>query len=280
MQDAIKNSCDVYFYQMALRMGPDPIAKVAKAFGLGQIFDIGIDGQKRGIVPDKAWKKEYFKKTPEQQIWYPGESPSYGIGQGYLNVNALQLCVMVSRLANGKKALNPRLVKSIGGKELPSGAAVPDLPFSHEHLEIVRGGMNAVANDVSGTAYRQSQLGLGDVKMAGKTGTAQTRNYGSGSRKSNVWALKDHNLFIAYAPYEAPRYALSVIIQHGGGGGATEGAPRAREVMRVALLKDPEILKRVQQPTAMPALGPSADGEGAAPEPATPSAPPVMRPAQ
>jgi penicillin-binding protein 2 len=280
MQDAIKNSCDVYFYQMALRMGPDPIAKVAKEFGLGQLFEIGIDGQKRGIVPDKAWKKEYFKRTPEQQIWYPGESPSYGIGQGYLNVNALQLCVMTARLANGRKALNPRLVKSIGGKELPSGAAVPDLPFSHEHLEIVRGGMNAVANDVSGTAYRQSQLGLGDVKMAGKTGTAQTRNYGAGSRKSNVWALKDHNLFIAYAPYEAPRYALSVIIQHGGGGGATEGAPRAREVMRVALLKDPDILKRVQQPLPMPTLGPAADAEGAAPEPATPSAPPVMRPAQ
>lgn len=278
MQDAIKNSCDVYFYQMALRIGPDIIAKTAKAFGLGQIFDIGIDGQKRGIVPDKAWKKEYFKRTPEQQIWYPGESPSYGIGQGYLNVNALQLCVMVSRFANGKKALNPRLIKAIGGKELPSGAAVPDLPFPHEHLEIVRGGMAAVANDVSGTAYRQSQLGLGDIKMAGKTGTAQARNYGSGSRKSNVWALKDHNLYIAFAPYDAPRYACAVIVQHGGGGGATEGAPRAREVMRVALLKDPDMLKRMEKPLPMPELDPGAETEGAAPEPAVAAPPPTQRP--
>ncbi|HEX6858604.1 MAG TPA: penicillin-binding protein 2 [Caulobacteraceae bacterium] len=278
MRDALKNSCDVYFYQMALRIGPDIIAKTARAFGLGQIFDIGIDGQRRGVVPDRAWKKEYFKHTPEQQIWYPGESPSYGIGQGYLNVNALQLCVMVSRLANGKKALNPRLVKAIGGKELPSGAAVPDLPFPAEHIQVVREGMAAVANDVSGTAYRTSQLGLGDVKMAGKTGTAQTRNYGAGSRKSNVWALKDHNLFIAFAPYDNPRYACSVIIQHGGGGGATEGAPRAREVMRVALLKDPDILKRIQQPLPMPALEPGADAEGAAPAPATPGPMPTTRP--
>jgi penicillin-binding protein 2 len=274
MHDALKNSCDVYFYQMALRIGPDPIARVAREFGLGQLFDIGIDGQRRGVVPDKAWKKDYFKKNPEQQVWYPGESPSYGIGQGYLNVNALQLCVMTARLANGRKALNPRLVKAIGGKELPSGAAVPDLPFSHEHLQIVREGMSAVANDVQGTAYRQSQLGLGDVKMAGKTGTAQVRNYGSGSRKSNVWRLKDHNLFIAYAPYDAPRYAMSVIIQHGGGGGATEGAPRAREVMRVALLKDPDILKRITKPLPMPELDPGAEAEGIAPAPAVVSAAP------
>jgi penicillin-binding protein 2 len=186
---------------------------------------------------------------------------------------------MTARFANGRKALNPRLIKSVGGKELPSGAAVPDLPFPKEHIEIVRAGMAAVANDVGGTAYRTSQLGLGDVKMAGKTGTAQTRNYGSGSRKSNVWRLKDHNLFIAFAPYDAPRYACSVIIQHGGGSGALEGAPRAREVMRIALLKDPDILKRIQQPLPMPGIDPNADAEGAAPDPATPTPPPVQRPA-
>ncbi|HYG26943.1 MAG TPA: penicillin-binding protein 2 [Caulobacteraceae bacterium] len=271
MRDALKNSCDVYFYVMSLRIGPDIIAKTARAFGLGQLFDIGIDGQRRGVVPDRAWKKEYFKNTPEQQVWYPGESPSYGIGQGYLNVNALQLCVMTARFANGRKALNPRLVKSVGGEELPSGAAVSDLPFPREHIDIVREGMAAVANDVGGTAYRTSQLGLGDVKMAGKTGTAQTRNYGSGSRKSNIWRLKDHNLYIAFAPYDEPRYACSVIIQHGGGGGATEGAPRAREVMRVALLKDPEILKRIQQPLPLPGIDPDADAEGAAPPPPEPT---------
>jgi penicillin-binding protein 2 len=241
--------------------------------GFGSTFDIGIPGQKKGLVPDREWKKRAFKKNPANQIWFPGETPSYGIGQGALSVNALQLAVMTSRLANGKKALNPRLIKSVGGVEQPSGAAVPDLPFSMEHLAYVRGGMEAVANDVRGTAYRQSQLGLGDVKMAGKTGTAQVRSYDKvANRKSDsvAWKLKDHNLFVAFAPYDDPRYAVVVIVEHGGLGGATAGAPRAREVMRVALLKDPEVRARIERPMPLPAepveAAPDGSVEGAAPD--------------
>ena len=266
MHDAIKNSCDIYFYQTALRIGPDPIARAANALGFGQVFDLGIPGQKKGIVGSREWKRKAVKREP---IWQPGDSVSYGIGQGYINVNALQLAVMTARLANGHKALNPRLVRSIGGKELPSGAAVPDLPFKQEHIDYVRGGMIAVANDVSGTAYRQSQLGLGDVMMAGKTGTAQVRSYDNVASRNSAsvqWKLKDHNLFVAFAPYDAPRYALSVIVEHGGLGGATAGAPRAREVMRVALLKDPEIRARIEKPLPMPELTPDGLAEGAAPE--------------
>ncbi len=270
LHDAIKNSCDVYFYQTSLKIGPDAIANAARAMGFGQLFDIGIPGQKRGNVPDRAWKKRAFKSNPANQIWFPGETPSYGIGQGALTVNALQLAVMTARLANGKKALNPRLIKSVGGVEQPSGAAVPDLPFSQEHLAYVRGGMAAVANDVRGTAYRQSQLGLGDVQMAGKTGTAQVRSYdGVSNRKgyATTWRLKDHNLFVAFAPYDAPRYAVAVIIEHGGLGGATAGAPRAREVMRVALLKDPEIRARITRPAPPPPEAPpEAAMEGVAPD--------------
>ncbi|MDG2522293.1 penicillin-binding protein 2 [Caulobacter segnis] len=268
VHDAIKNSCDVYFYTMSLRVGPDRIAQVARAFGFGQTFDIGIPGQKKGTVPDREWKKRAFKRNPANQTWYPGETPSYAIGQGALAVNALQLCVMTARLANGKKALNPRLIKSVGGVERPHGDDVPDLPFSQEHLNIVRGGMAAVANDTGGTAYRQSQLGLGDVKMAGKTGTAQVRSYGAGSRKMTgvPWRFKDHNLYVAFAPYDDPRYALSVIIQHGGMGGATAGAPRAREVMRVALLKDPEVRARIERPLPMPELTPETTADGVAPD--------------
>jgi penicillin-binding protein 2 len=144
-----------------------------------------------------------------------------------------------------KKAINPRLIKSVGGVERPSGAEAPDLPFPAEHLKRVRDGMVAVT-DVGGTGYRNSQLGLGPIKMAGKTGTAQTRNYGSGSRKSNVWRLKDHNLFIAFAPIDDPRYAVSIIVQHGGLSGGVAGAPRARELMKIALLKDPEIRRRIE----------------------------------
>ncbi|MBO9709615.1 MAG: penicillin-binding protein 2 [Caulobacter sp.] len=271
LHEAIKNSCDIYFYQTALKIGPDAIASAARAMGFGETFDIGIPGQRKGLVPDREWKKRANKKNPANQIWFPGETPSYGIGQGALSVNALQLAVMTARLANGKKALNPRLIKSVGGKEEPSGAAVPDLPFTAEHLNYVRGGMAAVANDVRGTAYRQSQLGLGDVQMAGKTGTAQVRSYDKvASRKSDsvAWKLKDHNLFVAFAPYDDPRYAVAVIVEHGGLGGATAGAPRAREVMRVALLKDPEIRARIEHPAPLPEEPVEVDGavEGAAPE--------------
>ncbi|MDQ0462316.1 penicillin-binding protein 2 [Caulobacter ginsengisoli] len=266
MHDAIKNSCDIYFYQVALKIGPDRIASVAGPFGIGQTFDIGITGQMAGTLPSTDWVKKHRPSDPK---WYPGESPSYGIGQGLLNVNPLQLCVMTARLANGRKALNPRLVKSIGGVEQPRGSEAPDLPFSPEHIAIVREGMAAVANDVSGGAYRQSQLGLGPIKMAGKTGTAQVRSYDKvASRKSSSvgWKLKDHNWFVAFAPYDNPRYALSLLVEHGGGSGATEAAPRAREIMRTVLLKDPELRSLIEQPMPMPDVDPGADTEGAAPD--------------
>ena len=128
--------------------------------------------------------------------------------------------------------------------------------------------MVAVANDVSGGAYRQSQLGLGDIQMAGKTGTAQVRSYGTGSRKSNVWALKDHNLFVAFAPVDDPRYAVALIVEHGGKGGATAAAPRAREIMRTILLKDPEMRARIERPLPPAPVGPEPAAEedfGAAP---------------
>ena len=277
MHEAIKNSCDTYFYQTALRIGPDPIARAAKALGFGQTFDIGIPGQKKGIVGSREWKRAALKREP---VWQPGDSVSYGIGQGYINVNALQLAVMTARLANGRKALNPRLVRSVGGVEPRRGDAVPDLPFAPEHIAYVRDGMVAVANDVSGTAYRQSQLGLGDVMMAGKTGTAQVRSYDNVASRNSAsvqWKLKDHNLFIAFAPYDAPRYAMSVIIEHGGLGGATAAAPRAREVMRVALLKDPEIRARIEKPLPMPQLSPEAEAEGVLVAPTLGGNPPVNR---
>lgn len=256
MRDAIKNSCDVYFYSVAHRIGPDRIAAVAREFGFGQTFDIGIPGQKKGIVPSTEWVR---KNRPRDPKWHPGESLSYGIGQGMLTANCLQLAVMTARLANGRKALNPRLIKSIGGKELPSGAAVPDLPFSQDHLNYVRSGMAAVT-EAGGTAYVASQLGLGDILMAGKTGTAQVYSYKAGGTrgKGGPWRLRDHGLFVAFAPLDAPRYALAVIVQHGMGG-STAAAPRAREIMRVALLKDPELRARIEKPVPMPEIQPDLE---------------------
>lgn len=246
LRSAIKNSCNVYFMTLAVEMGPDAVAQTARDLGFGQTFDIGISGQKPGLVPDTQWRRDNPVRGDGK--WYPGETPSYAIGQGALNVNALQLAVYTSRIANGQKAVVPRLIKSIGGVEQAPGAAFADLPYDAEWLKILREGMEAVT-DIGGTGFRNSQLGLGPIRMAGKTGTAQARNYGAGSRKGagRPWAEKDHNLFIAYAPTDAPRYAVAVIVQHGGLGGGTAGAPRAREVMRVALLKDPEIRTRLEQ---------------------------------
>jgi penicillin-binding protein 2 len=258
MRDAIKNSCDVYFYSVAHRIGPDRIAAVAREFGFGETFDIGIPGQKKGIVPSTEWVRKNRRRDPK---WHPGESLSYGIGQGMLTANCLQLAVMTARLANGRKALNPRLIRSVGGKEMKRGSDVPDLPFPKDHLDYVRGGMAAVT-EAGGTAFRASQLGLGDILMAGKTGTAQVYSYKAGGHrgKGGPWRLRDHGLFVAFAPLDEPRYALALIVQHGMGG-STAAAPRAREIMRVALLKDPELVARIQKPLPMPELAPDPEAD-------------------
>jgi penicillin-binding protein 2 len=275
MHRAIITSCDVYFYQVALKIGPDIIAATARKLGINQIFDIGIGGQKKGTLPDRAWKKKAYK-DPRNQVWFPGETPSFGIGQGYLTVNPLQLCVMAARFANGKKQLNPRLIKSIGGVDQPHGDAVPDLPFSKEHLDIIRNAMAGVANDTSGTAYAAAQLGLGpNLKMAGKTGTAQSHSIVSGSRATLHldWKWRDHAWFVAFAPYDEPRYALAVLVEHGGWG-ASAAAPRAREIMRTTLLKDPEIRARIEQPyldNRPPPPPPSPDAGDDLPDDPTPA---------
>ena len=263
LHSAIASSCDIFFYQTALGLGPDRIAAVARKFGLGETFDIDVPGQHAGLVPDTAYKRRTFPKDP---VWHPGETPSMGIGQGYTNLNPLQLCVQASRLANGKKMLNPRLIKSIGGVEQPPGSEAADLPFQAEHINFVRAAMADVVK--SGTAAATAKLGLGDVMMAGKTGTAQSRGYNGGigaHGAQGAWLLRDHAWFIAFAPYDDPRYACSVLVEHGGFG-ADAAAPIAREMMRVALLKDPEVRKRiVTAPEAAPPI-PREPAEGRAPD--------------
>lgn len=257
LHTALKTSCDTYFYTVARETGPEPLARVARAFGLGQIYDIGIGNQSEGLVPDPEWKA---RRKPSGEVrWAVANSINYGIGQGYLLVNPLQLTVMTARLANGRKAINPRLIKSVGGVERPRGDRAPNLPFSVEHLDLVRAGMAAVANDVTGTAYRNSQLGLGPIQMAGKTGTAQSRSYRGGTRdnKAVAWSLRDHGWYVAFAPVDKPRYAICVLVQHGSSGSGA-AAPKARDIMRVALLKDPEIRARLEATGVTATLPPSA----------------------
>jgi penicillin-binding protein 2 len=284
MHSAIATSCDIFFYQTALSLGgPDPIAAVARKFGLGETFDIGISGQHAGLVPDRAYKRRTFPKDP---VWHPGETPSMGIGQGYVNLNPLQLCVQAARLANAKTMLNPRLIKSIGGVEQPAGSEGGDLPFKPEHIEFVRAAMAAVtgaagARIAGATAAAVADLGLGPIKMAGKTGTAQVHGYGGGTGQHGAvgaWAGRDHAWFIAFAPYDDPRYACSVLVEHGGWG-ASAAAPIAREMMRVALLKDPDVRKRIVSPAAAPPPIPDTPAEGRAPDdlnaPQAPPSPPT-----
>ena len=259
LKGAIATSCDIYFYQCALAVGPDRIAATARKFGLGQIFDIGISGQKAGLVPDTAYKRRTFKKDP---VWHPGETPSMGIGQGYTHLNPLQLCVQAARIANGLKALHPRLVRSIGGVEQKSGAAWGELEVDKQHLQFVRDAMAAVTT--VGTAAHVADLGLGPgMQMAGKTGTAQAMSYGGGTGAHGAvgeWKKRDHAWFICFAPIDEPRYAMSVLVEHGGFG-ASAAAPRAREIMRVALLKDPELRARIEKPLPLPE-GPTGPASG------------------
>jgi penicillin-binding protein 2 len=268
MKGGIAHSCDIYFYQLALKIGgPDAIAAMARRFGLGQLYDIGVTGQHAGLIPTTEYKRRNFPKDP---VWHPGETPSMGIGQGYVNVNALELCVMCSRIANKQTALYPRLVRSVGGVEQPPPGATPPLAIDPAHMDFLHEAMAAVVTNGTATAGGAADLDLGPIKMAGKTGTAQSHGYNGGvgaHGAQGAWNLRDHAWFIAYAPADDPRYAMAVLTEHGGWG-AGASAPKAREIMRVALLKDPEVRARIEQPlpaaTPAPAT-PAPDAANAAP---------------
>ncbi|TRW17548.1 penicillin-binding protein 2 [Glacieibacterium frigidum] len=224
LHSAIPQSCDVYFYTYGRAAGNQAIADMARVFGLGQKFDLPLPGQAKGIVPDAAWKEKRYGKD-----WTIGETLNASIGQGYLIANPLQLAVMAARLATGR-AVEPRLLAD-GPR-----AAAPSLGIPEEHLAIVRQGMVDVVNGRGGTATR-SRVMVDGIVMAGKTGTAQVKRITMAERRRGVtrqeqmpWKYRDHALFVAYAPVINPRYAVSVIVEHGMHGG-TAAAPVARDVL-------------------------------------------------
>ena len=225
VHQAIKQSCDVYFYETANRLGIDRLAATARALGLGQIHDLGLVGQKQAIIPDTAWKKKALR-----QPWYPGETISCGIGQGYVSATPLQLAVVAARIATGR-AVSPHLIAKSDNAPEPALLNVDPV-----HLELVRAGMVAVVNEPGGTAVR-SALAIPDVQMAGKTGTSQVisaKNRGF----LKGWEGETHALFIAFAPVGAPRYAAACVVEHGGGG-SHAAAPVVKDVMTEILLRDP-----------------------------------------
>ncbi|MEQ1548020.1 MAG: penicillin-binding protein 2 [Chakrabartia sp.] len=223
MRSAIMKSCNTYFYSMGRRIGYDKIAPVAKMLGLGQEFVLPFTSQRYGTVPDSIWKKKKFDKD-----WSQSDTLNATIGQGYVLTSPFQLAVMAARIASGRM-LQPHIIAT---HEKP---AAP-LPIPAEHLAVVREGMDLVVNG-AGTAVR-SRLPLADVKMAGKTGTAQVRKISGSQRgQSGTWKFRDHGLFVCFAPVDAPRYAAAVVIEHGLGG-ARAAAPVAKDVL--TYLYDPD----------------------------------------
>ncbi len=233
LHKSLVESCDVYYYEMAQRIGIDRIADMARRLGLGQRYDLPLSGIAEGLVPSVAWKSERRGET-----WRPGDSLNSSIGQGYVLATPLQLAVMTARLATGKAVL-PRLVKSVNGIEQPT-PDYPDLGLNPEHLRLVRNAMDGVMNDNRGTAG-SSRVVAEEARFAGKTGTSQVRNITAAERARGVtrndqlpWNRRDHALFVGYAPAQAPRFAVSVVVEHGGGG-STAAAPIARDAILQAL---------------------------------------------
>ncbi len=241
MKGAIKDSCNVYFYDIAKDLDIDALADVAKRFGLGQTYELGITGQKSGVVPSRDWKRAHYAGQPENQTWFPGETLSAIIGQGAWTATPLQLCVMAARIATGR-SVRPRLVRAVGDLILPEPDA-PAIDVNPAHLDIVRAGMNAVVNEW-GTAAR-SRLEDPDWQLAGKTGSSQffrisdeERARGLTEQEDLPWGRRDHALFVSFMPYENPRYACSVLVEHGIGGSRAAG-PKARDIMRKVAERDP-----------------------------------------
>ena len=233
MVDGIAESCDVYYYDLAQRVGIEAIAAMARRFGLGERHDLPLSGVSEGLIPTREWKRENRGAD-----WVVGDTLNASIGQGYVLNSPLQLAVMTSRLASGRM-IRPQLVRTINGVDQRQ-RDFEDMAISADHLAVIRQGMWNVTNFRRGTAFGARSIEEGH-EIAGKTGTSQVRNITVAERESGVtrnedlpWERRDHALFVGYAPADNPRYAVSVVVEHGGGGSAV-AAPIARDILLRAL---------------------------------------------
>jgi penicillin-binding protein 2 len=233
MIQSLEQSCDVFFYDVSQRVGIDRISAMAERLGIGIRHDLPMSAVAEGLAPTKSWKVERYGKE-----WLIGDTINASIGQGFVLTSPLHLAVMTARVASGR-AVVPRLIQSIDGVEVPIPEA-PDLGLEAAWLASVRKGMTAVVNSKRGTA-KSSRIVAAEWTMAGKTGTSQVRNITAAERARGVisndqlpWNRRDHGLFVAYAPVDNPRYAISLVVEHGGGG-STAAAPIARDILLFAL---------------------------------------------
>ncbi len=246
MRAALKNSCDVYFYEVARRVGIDRLAAMSNRFGLGVKLDFELPGTRTGLVPTRAWR------AGQGKAWNIGDTIVSGIGQGYLQLTPVSLATMAARIATGR-AVQPHLTRAINNVVQPGSKAEdwPNMGLQERGLQIARQGMWAVVNEGGGTAPL-ARLSIPGVQMAGKTGSVQVRNVTReqrerGFKSENLpWEFRPHALFVAYAPYDSPRYALAVVVEHGNAG-AQAAAPLARDIMTDVLNRDPAGRRETQR---------------------------------
>ncbi len=233
--EALQHSCDIFFYETAQKLGIEKIADMARRFGLGSKINIGLENEKAGLIPDKEWKLRRFGEP-----WQQGESLISGIGQGYILTTPLQLATMTARLVNGGYEIKPTFLKVSDGEK----SKIKKIDVSPANLELIKEGMYAVVNKPGGTAWR-SQFDYHGQRMGGKTGTTQVRRITMKERREGIkkeselpWRLRNHALFVGYAPHDNPKYAVAVLVEHGGGGSSV-AAPLAGKILREAVMLDP-----------------------------------------
>lgn len=227
--EALKHSCDIFFYEISQKIGIERIADMSRRFGLGSKIGVGLENEKSGLIPDKEWKLRRFGEP-----WQHGETVIAGIGQGYVLTTPLQLATMTARLANGGYEVKPTFTKIENKDEIKK------IKISSENLDVVKQGMYNVVNEQGGTAFL-SRFNINGQEMAGKTGSTQVRRISMKERQSRVlrqdelpWKYRDHALFIAFAPYDNPKYAIAVLVEHGGGGSSV-AAPIASTILQEAI---------------------------------------------
>ncbi len=231
---ALQHSCDIYFYEVAQKIGINKIATMARRFGLGKSTNIGIENEKNGLIPDVEWKRQRFGEA-----WQQGESIISGIGQGYVLTTPIQLATMVSRIANGGYIVNPTLKKMYSKNDVE----LKKMDISQQNIELVKKGMYEVVNTQGGTALG-ARFNFNGQKMSGKTGTTQVRRISMKERQTGVlkqedlpWKYRNHALFVGYAPHDDPKYGIAVLVEHGGSG-STVAAPIGGQMLMEALRLD------------------------------------------
>jgi len=234
LRNGIKQSCDTYFYEVARKLGVDKLSETAKKFGLGEkVFGNLFDIEKQGLVPNTQWKKNALGKG-----WLLGETMITGIGQGYIQTTPIQLCLMTAQIANGGYKIYPKIIVNEENNYQPSDKYIP-LYKNSKNIKIIQDAMFGSTNEVMGTSYR-SRIDDPKYQFAGKTGTAQVKKITEAERELDLktfeipYENRDHALYIAFGPYKNPRYALSILVEHGGNG-STTAAPMAKKLFKLII---------------------------------------------